>query len=270
MNDFDDQIRKEVDEMTDSIDSPTLPGQDELRTDSPSTDAPGTEAPGTDAPSTDAPSTDAPTTDAPAEDPRDAELRELREKVEALEGKQSTDPPPTQSPSTEAPLSDEDFIGDMDLDDLSRDPSQLNTVLNKIYKRAVEHARTEIRTGDEAVMRSMPDIIKHNISLETELKKAKDDFYEKNEDLLPFNKVVAAVFEELAAEQPGKSFTEILPDVAKETRKRLDLSKRSTQPGNDDDPPPLQKSKRGKRQTPKPDPTPLQNELDDMDRVLDL
>jgi len=87
----------------------------------------------------------------------------------------------------------------------------------------------------------------------------------KNEDLKPFKKVVAAVFEEVASENPGKSYKELLPLVGEEARKRLELHRKST-----DQSPPRLPRKRGKSTVPKEPPAtdPLLAELEAMNKSL--
>ena len=263
------EVQEEMDEMASALEEPSA-GYEDLRTDSPGTGAPGTEAPATNSPVTEAPGTSAPSTEAPAEDPRDAELRSLREEIEELKkGSKSTKAPSTEAPSTEQPIGEEDFIGEIDLDDLTRDPEQFNKVLNTIYKKAREAARGEIKGGIESVIRSIPDITKNTIAVQAQLTKARDDFYEENKDLLPWSKSVAAVMEEMIAENPDKRYDELLPDVATEVRKRLNLQKQVNK-NDKDNPPPLPKKKGGQRQTHTPDLTPLDKEMDEMDKALGL
>lgn len=278
MNDLAKEIEDMENLITANTDAPSteLPGTnapitESVATEAPSTDAPTTEAPmdelATDSPSTDAPSTDAPTTDAPSEiDELKNEIKELRA---MLKKPSSTEIPATSAPSTDAPISEENFLGELDLDDLTRDPDAFNKLLNSIYKKGVEAARAEVRLGNEGLMRSIPDIIRNNMQVTTALKKASDEFYTNNPDLKPFKKVVASVFEELASENPDKGYKDILADVEKETRKRLELHKKAVQdnPGN----PPRLPRKKGKQKVIKPQPktNSLQDELAEMDKVLD-
>ena len=283
-------IQKDVDAMTKVFDGQPGAGEEESRTDPPPTDPPktepaptdppSTEAPGTDSPptqapetepvATDPPETEAPATEAPEEDERDKEIRELREKLALKESKPDpTKAPPTSAPPTEAPISDEDFLGDIDLDELTRDPAMFNKVLNEVYKKGLASGTAAMRKADELIIRSMPDIVKNNLALVTQLKKVNEQFYKDNADLKPFQKVVGAVFEELIAESPDKGYEELLPKVAEETRSRLELTKRATSKDRDKVPP-LPRKKKGQRQQPKPDTTQLQDELSEMDKVLDL
>lgn len=283
------EVQKEMDDMAKALEEPS-PGVEEFRTDAPGTEAPGTNAPATEAASTDAPGTAAPATDAPAtsapitkvpdEDPRDKEIRELREKL-ALREKTTkappTSPPPTKAPSTDAPIAEEDFLGELDPEELTRDPKAFNALLNKLYIKAVEFARGEVRTGSENVVRAIPDIVKNNVVLNATLKEINEKFYNENKDLVPFKKVVGVVFEELASQNPDKSYRYFVDSdettkesiLSKEVRKRLDLYKKAVT-NKDDTPPDLPRKKGGQRQTTKPDVTPLQEEMDKMDKALGL
>lgn len=271
------EIQKQMDEMEKSVEVPS-DGFEDFRTDPPGTEAPGTSAPGTESLSTDAPGTQAPgtttpgtpapSTDAPTEDPRDAELRALREEIENLKKPKTTKAPSTSAPSTEAPLADEDFLGDLDLDDLTRDKSLFNQILNKVHKKGIELGRADSRKAVEQLIRSIPDITKNTIAIETQLKEVNRKFYEDNKDLIPWKKSVATVFEEMIAKDPSKRYDEILPDVAGEVRKRLGLQKSAD--NKDNPPPPPKKGGKGKRQSQSPDLSKFEKELDEMDRALEL
>ena len=283
------EIQQDVDNMTKVFEMQPEAGAEELRTDPPPTDAPNTVAPGTNAPGTKAPGTSAPATSAPAtnapgteapgteapstevpeEDPRDKEIRELRTKLAEKEAPKPTAAPPTAAPSTEAPIAAEDFLGSIDLDELTRDPALFNEVLNKLHKSAVEIARTEVKKGNEFVIRSVPDITKNFLALSVELERVKKKFYDDNEDLKPFQKVVGAVFEEMIAENPGKKYDDLLPDLATETRTRLDLHKKAVNRQPKGDPPPLPRKKGAPRKQTKPNTGSLETELNAMDEVLD-
>lgn len=272
------KLEDELKEMEDAFEEPES-GIDDYRTDAPGTESPGTEAPGTEtpgtdapgtkAPGTDAPGTSAPTTEAPVEDQRDKELRELREEIEKLKGPK-TKAPKTEVPSTDAPIVDEDFLGDLDLDEVSRDPKLFNQLLNKLRKSNIEASRAEVRQAVESVVRSIPDIVKNNVALTATLKEVNEKFYKENEDLKPWKKVVAAVFEERFAENPNKTYNELLPEVAVEARKRLGLQKDAIKTKDKDTPPKLPRKKGGPRQQPKPDVSELESEFDEMDKALGL
>ena len=274
-------VTKDLEAMNKVFDMNPEPGVPDFKTDPPGTDEPGTTAPSTKEPSTDTPDTTAPgtvvpetpapTTEVPAEDPRDAEIRSMRAEIEELKrSKRTTKAPKTDAPSTDAPISEEDFLGDVDLDELSRDPAQFKKVLNSVYAKAIQTVRAEMKKADELVMRSMPGIVKHNIALETELKNMKDNFFKENKDLEPWAKVVANVFEELGSANPDKRYDEILPDVAREVRSRLNLPTpdKSNNNNNNNSTPPPRKNKRGQRQNQRPELSQMEQELDAMDKAL--
>jgi hypothetical protein len=119
-------------------------------------------------------------------------------------------------------LDEQDFIGDLDLDDLTRDKTALNKILNAVYSKGVNDSK---KMATEGVLTTIPDIVKHNINLMTTLAEARDKFYKENEDLVPFKAVVAAVFEEVASKNSDKKIGEIMNLVAPEVRTRLQLKK---------------------------------------------
>lgn len=284
------QVRKDVDDMNrtfgDQIvtDAPKteVPGTKAPGTNAPSTNAPGTEAPGTTAPGTDAPKTEAPstkapstevpTTEAPKESLEDRLTREneaLRGRIEDMSGVHTKAPgtsaPKTAAPATEPPISEYDFLGDKDLDELTRDPKEFNKLLNEIYAKAVKDTKG---TMTEGVLRSIPDIVKTNVFAITELKKASDKFYDDNKDLVPFKRVVSAVFEEVAAAKPDKKYDELLGEVATETRTRLELHKKTVEDDKTKHPNlPSKRNQQRQRQT-KPDLTGIEKEIDTMNETL--
>lgn len=272
-------VKKELDEMFNALSVNTAapatnaPGTSAPGTSAPSTNAPGTDAPSTDSASTDAPATEAPTTDVPEDDEfvqMRAENALLKSRLDKLE-KPSTDTPGTQAPSTDAPIGEEDFVGDLDLDDLTRDSSKLNTLLNNVFKKGVELAREYARTGNERMALAVPDMVKNNIKLVTALNQASEKFYEDNKDLKPFKKVVALVFQEEAAKTPNKTYDEVLETVGPEVRTRLELQAKAVekQTPNPNKGPKLPRKKGGKLPNQKPATTGIQSEIDSMNEALE-
>ena len=273
-----DDIKAQIDNML-KIGEPTVtdaPFTESVATESPGTNAPGTEAPKTTAPATEspgtkAPATSAPTTEAPADDELEEAKREsesLRKQLnEALERKPTTKSPGTKSPSTEAPFEEVDFLGkELDLDDLTRDPNILNKILNKVYKMGSEASKRL----QETALKNIPDIVKSNIVVQTTLKKKVDEFYESNKDLQSFKKVVSTVYEELASENPDWKVDKIFGEVEKETRKRLELQKKTgatSAPSTDAPKGPRFPKTKTSRSRQKPNTSPL---LEDIDKMNEL
>ena len=275
------ELEDEMDAMAKALEDPE-PGiedpKDDPPVDDPPTDPPVDDDPPVDPPTDDPPVIDDPPADDPPadppvdppieEDPRDIELRELREKIVGLETPApAPEPEPDPEPPAEEPIPQEDFLGETDLDELTRDPKLFNALLNKIYTKARTDARSDVKLGNESVVKAIPDIVKNNIALTATLKKVNEDFYAENADLVPWKKAVATVFEEKMSENPGKSYKDLLPDVAKEVRTRLSLRKEAIDTTK---PPKLPTKKSGKRQSTKPDVTQLQSDMDEMDKALGL
>lgn len=269
------EIQAEVDEMSKAFDRidgamTAAPSTEVASTKAPSTESPSTSAPKTEAPSTSAPSTKAPTTEAPKEEDEETELEKIKKENEELRKKVAETTtfktPKTKAPTTDAPPGEHDFVGGSDLEELMRDPKEFNKLLNKVYAKGVMDSRN---MASEKVLRSIPDIVKTNIETVTSLKKASDKFYEDNKDLAPFKKVVASVFEEVAAENPDRKFDQLLTQVATEARKRLELSRQAVQVPKDKPKAPVLPKKKGTqaRQS-APELKGIEAELAEMDKVL--
>ena len=205
-------------------------------------------------------------------DARDQAIADLRKEIEDLKGKK-VEPPVVEKPVVEEPLTleEQDFIGDLDLDEVVRDKEAFNKLLNTIYTKGIGESR---KLTSEKVLLAIPDIVKHNITLLTALKETSEQFYKDNPDLAPFKKVVATVFEEVAAENPGKNFRELITNVGVEARKRLDLHKKAVEPIDDknknkDGSPRLPQKKGGPKDIiEKPNTSPLQDEIEAMNKTL--
>ena len=185
-------------------------------------------------------------------DGRDQIIADLQSRLAAKEAKKE-----------EPKIEDQDFLGEVDLDELTRDPKEFNKVLNKIYQKAVMDTRS-------SVVETLPEIVKTNIAIMNELKSTSDRFYEDNKDLQPFRKVVSVVFDELASASPTKNYSDLIKEVAPEVRKRLNITKKvEVKEVKKSDPPklPQKGSKSGKSQD-SPNIEPLQAELEEMTKTL--
>lgn len=210
------------------------------------------------------PSKEPPEPPEPEPDERDKTISELRQKLADKEEVKipEVEPEPEPEPLT---LEEQDFIGDTDLDNLFREPKEFNKLLNKVFHQGVDTTRKVLGEG---VLRAIPDIVRANVDAMARLQEASDKFYKENEDLKPFEKVVAAVFEELASESPGKGYDELLPSVSTEVRNRLELHRKAADDNKDKSPRRLPRNKG--RSTPKDKPltNSLMKELEDMNESL--
>jgi len=233
----------------------------------PPTDGDQTDPPATNAPSaTDAPATDSPATNAPATEPPidyESEYKRIQAENEELKSKKAPDP--TSPPATEAPFEERNFLdGIDDIDEVVRDPDKLNSLLNKVFKAGVD----TIKSNTSKINETIPDIVKKNITLLTEVKKEGDKFFEENEDLLPWRKAVSKVFEELFEKNPKKKYTELMSDAADETRKRLNIEKGEKKGKKKKVPPKLPGKKRSSKPSDDDAKTGFDKELDEMEKSL--
>jgi len=186
-----------------------------------------------------------------------AEVADLKRRLEELISK----PPTKETPPEEPP--DLRFVSeDADIDDITRDPKEFNKLLNVVYRKSRESTLSE-------VTKNMPDVIRQNLEVIENVKKASDKFYSDHADLKPFKKVVATVYDEVSKAHSDWDTDRILKEVGSEARKRLDLKgrpaergdRRTTQPHL----PPG--SKGAKRSVDKPKVNPLADEIDKMNQV---
>jgi hypothetical protein len=210
------------------------------------------------------------------EDDKDKTIAELRQRLEESVGKKpeesvkkEEEPVKKEEEKKPEPLQfqEQDFIGDLDPEDIIRDKKTLNLVLNSIYQKAVTDAKNIIGEG---TLRAIPDIVKNNIDLYTTLKKASDSFYDTHKDLAPFKRVVAAVFEEMASQNPDKTTEQLMELVAPESRKRLGLQSQAVKKDKETPPRLPSKGKSGgsDRGAVKPDTSGIVNELEAMNKVI--
>lgn len=187
-----------------------------------STNAPSTEALGTSSPVSDAVSTEAPTTEAPL-DPYETLTRRLTE----LEGKlaeATKKKPATEAPSTDAPIELQDFVAELDDEDLgdSLTKEKLNKILNAVYEAGVRTARSQ---ATENIFRKLPDVVKNNVSTYIALTEATRQFYVDNPDLKAHAAKVAEVYESFAAENMDKPVQELFNELGDKVRSVLKLQK---------------------------------------------
>ena len=197
------------------------------------------------------------------EDEKDKTIAELRKKLDEKEVKEEPEPEPTGEPIT---FESQDFLAeDEDLEDLVRDPKKLNEVFNSIYQRAVTDTRKVLGEG---VLRSIPDIVRVSVDMMDKLKEMNNKFFTDNADLKPFRKVVAAVFEEVATDNPGKDMMDLLPMVATESRNRLELHKQAIKPDDEKSPRLHSRKKRVTIPESKPNTNLLLNEIEEMNKTI--
>ena len=204
-------------------------------------------------------------TETPEEDDKDKTIAELRRKLDEKEAKEEPEPEPEPEPE-QLTFEPQEFLDeDVDLEYLVREPEKLNEVFNKIYQRTITDTRKILGEG---ILRSIPDIVRTNVEIMNKLNQMNTKFYNDNKDLKPFQKVVAAVFEEVATENPGKDMMELLPIVADESRKRLELHKQTLKSAERKVPKLPSRKRRTTISEEKPNTNPLMDELSEMNKVI--
>jgi len=267
----DSDLRKELDEMLELVtNAPTTEESVIKDGEGVSTNVPGTlltsDSITTDAPTTKAPTTDAPTTKAPGEDELTKAKRRIAELEALMSGagtkSTSTDAPTTKAPTTDAPIEDIDFVGDIDMEDLTSDPKVFNKVLNMVYKKGVEQGRNL----KEDVLLSIPNVIKHSVSQQTAMQRAAESFYERNPDLnTPDRKrIVGMKAEQIIAEHPEYTLDELFEETEKSVRELLNLKKSATTSDKKSKPSFGKKTKGKAKPKPSEKLTELQKEIEEM------
>ena len=199
------------------------------------------------------------------EDDKDKIIAELRKKLDAKEDKKEPEQE-VKEPPKQPTFDVQEFIGeDEDIEDLIREPGKFNEMLNKVYQKAVTDTQKSLGEG---VLRSIPDIVRSSVDMIDRLRNMNTKFYTDNQDLSPFKKVVAAVFEEIASDNPDKEMEALLPMVADESRKRLELHKKATDKVTRKSPRLPTRKGRMTITEDKPNTDPLLNELQEMNKVI--
>ena len=157
------------------------------------------------------------------EDEKDKTISSLRAQVDALSKPKEPEKEKEEEIKVEdLTIPEQDFVGDLDVDEVVRDPKSLNTLLNKVYSKA---AKDVAKLVAESTIKSIPEIVRKNIEVVNNLKAMHDKFYTNNPQLAGFKKAVAAVFSDIQSSNQSKSYDELLTLTAAETYKRLGLKK---------------------------------------------
>lgn len=209
-------------------------------------------------------------------DDKDKIIEDLRSKLAAKEAETKKEEPEKKEEKKEEPkeeplkLEEQDFIGDLDPEEIVRDKDSFNKLLNTIYSKGILDARKIL---GENILQTIPAVIRNNIEIIGQMKETKEKFYSENKDLKPFEKVVAAVFEELQSENVGKTYKEIIALVGPEARKRLGLQKKAMEKEKEEEeehkaPRLPKKSSSLPNKHEKPNTSGLQDEIAEMNKFL--
>jgi hypothetical protein len=109
---------------------------------------------------------------------------------------------------------------DKQLDDILDSPEKFNQLLVEVYNMGVERARD---ASVQKVLTSIPQLVTQYVGRHAAMQGMVNDFYAKNPDLAGVKKTVAAVANEVAAENPGQKVDWVFSETAKRTRKVLGM-----------------------------------------------
>jgi len=135
--------------------------------------------------------------------------------------------PPSEPEPT--PSGDHNFLEGLDIDDVLQSPEDLNNLLNKVYTRALNDAKT---LAAEQIMSTLPRTIATHYAQQTAQTKLVENFYNENKDLAYVKKTVAAVANDIATNHPDYTLDQVFNEAATRTRKMLGLRKTSPQMEN--------------------------------------
>jgi hypothetical protein len=135
-----EEVALELAEMDKILESLGEPPQEEAPKEEPPKEEPKGEEPKEDSQETpppteeEAPSEETPAEEPPPVDPRDEKISALEAKLADLAAKldKPTEPPQQVEPE----VTDQDFVGDTDIEELVQDPKEFNKFMNKVYQKA--------------------------------------------------------------------------------------------------------------------------------------
>jgi hypothetical protein len=138
---------------------------------------------------------------------------------------------PTRSPaqSTVAEIPDVDFVGNQTLDAVLDSKEGLNKMLNQVYKAGIAFATEQAVTkAHERTLLSLPDVVTKYVTQSAVLRNVREEFYSKNDDLKPFQSVVAHAANTISSEHPDWDVPKVLAETATTVRKALGIMQKAS------------------------------------------
>lgn len=143
-------------------------------------------------------------------------------KIDSPEAKPKLETGAIELPAAE---SLEDFIGELDMDDVASDPKIMNKLLNKVLQKGIETgkslSKTQTATTDSTVSQTVATQVDNAIAIKGMI----DEFYGANPELANVRQVVQACASQIVQDSPDKSFKDVLNLAADATRKTLGIPK---------------------------------------------
>jgi len=152
---------------------------------------------------------------------------------------------PLAAPAAPAEPVAPNFFGDMTLDDVIDDPEKFTKVMTNVAAHASTVAEKQ---AVEKVLKSIPQLVVNYVTRHATMSNLVSDFYKENSDLVDAKRTVAAVANEVAAENPQWDVAKVFTESATRTRKVLGLAARAAPPADPGAPvPPVPPVPPGKR-----------------------
>jgi len=123
-------------------------------------------------------------------------------------------------PAVQAEPEKLDFLDGTHLDEVLDNPEKFAAVLTNLYNRARTDAE---QAAVQKVLTSIPQLVANYSTKRANMQAMVDDFYKGNPDLQGVKKTVAAVINEVAAENPRYKVSEVFSKAAVKTRELLGL-----------------------------------------------
>ena len=122
----------------------------------------------------------------------------------------------------------EDFVGDLDMDDVASKPEILNEILNKVLQKGIETGKKLSEGQSTTVASSVSQTVASQVDSAINIKGIIDKFYDANTDLVNIKQVVQACASQIVRDSPDKTFKEVLNLAADAARKTLGIPKSQT------------------------------------------
>jgi hypothetical protein len=164
----------------------------------------------------------------------------------------AVDKTPPEDYTKPVSLSNQDFIGDMDISELSTNKEKFNEVLNKMRITTYNEAVTE-------VVKKLPHIINLITSKHIQANNDMQTFLSTNPDIVSNKNYFVKIVNEVQGKNPELNHAQLLTKSAEEFRLRLKTSVKQAEPT------PAQIKP---TQSPRPSAVPTSNNIDDEIREL--
>lgn len=119
----------------------------------------------------------------------------------------------------------EDFIGDLDMDDVASNPKILNEILNKVLQRGIETGKNLSAKQTDVSVAAVSQTVASQVEGAIAIKGLIDEFYGANPELSNVKQVVQACASQIVQDSPDKTFKDVLNMAADAARKTLGISK---------------------------------------------